>query len=320
MKKFNHKFSKRLLLILSFMVVVLGIFAVGMMVDAGASIHEALFLSGSGVSYALIAPLFNIDSVGDRDTSGNVIGMRVWLIHRSQLDMDAPWPYDANGDLGTIPLKPGEHMHYIEGIDGTVGDTSAGAKGDITTTVTNTFTITLGGNRKEVRDFLELYAGESFIIIYQECGSMDYYVLGNKCKCMRLNEFSRNNNSESRSAALTFQNVSFIQPAKYIGAIISQPPTILPVGASIIAFSSAREYATNPNNTAAVSITSFSGLTAADAGKVFVISGKGGSYLTSIASGSSIILKDGQTWTGNSGSQLTLKVLDVNTIVEVSRI
>lgn len=321
MKKFNKKFNKRLALISSLIIALMGLFFFSVAVDSGMGVMESLGLTGGGVSYCVMAAVGNIGRVTDRETSGAQISSKLWIIALDQVDDTVQFPRpNASGEVGTVPLKAGEYMHYFEAIDDSLDDKSTGSKGDITTAVTNTFSFIMGGYRRALQKFMEEHAGDRFIIIYQMATDAQYYIVGNELKPMIFKAFDRTNNKESRSVSFTFENNSFLQPQKYTGAIVKEAPAAIAANATNLGFTSSAQYITSSANSAATTIATISGLAAADEGRIVEILGGGGANPTNIESIAAIVLKNDTTWVGKAGSRLTLKVLDSETLVEVSRI
>ncbi len=321
MKKFNKKFNKRLAMIMSMVIAVIGLFVFALAIDSGMGFAESIGLTGGGFTYCVMAAVGNIGRVTDKDTAGAQIVSKLWIIALDQIDDTVAFPRpNANGEVGTVPLKAGEYMHYFEAIDDSLDDKSTGSKGDITTAVTNTFTFIMGGYRRALQKFMEDHAGDRFIIIYQMATDAQYYIVGNELKPMIFKAFDRTNNKESRSVSFTFENTSFLQPQKYTGVITKEAPAAIAANSTNLAISSASQYLTSSANSAATTIATISGLATADEGRIIEIIGGGGDNPTNIESISAIVLKNDTTWVAKAGSHLTLKVLDSETLVEVSRI
>jgi len=289
-------------------------------ISGNAGVFETLLLGSGGCCYASMAVVGNIGRVGDKETSGKQIAAKVWLVSIDQIDANLPFPVpNANFELGQIPLKQGEYMHYFEAVDDSLEDKSSGSKGDVTTNVTNTFNFIMGGNRIALQRFMEDHPGDRFIIIYQMASDRQYYVLGNDIKPMILKSFERSNGKDNRSVSLTFENASFEQPKKYIGNIIQDTPAVLPANASTIAFTHKAQYTTGVNTDITI-IDDFTGLEKADDGRVVEIIGGGGDKPSVIEANSAFVLRNDETWTANAGSRLSLRVLDKTTLVEVDRV
>lgn len=101
----------------------------------------------------------------------------------------------------------------------TLEDTSESSKGDITSTVTNTFVGTLGGARALIDSFLENHQGDNFFIVYVDIYSKKRYLLGRPYSPMQLTAFSRKNGKDSASCDTTFTNEAFFQPLEYGGTL-----------------------------------------------------------------------------------------------------
>lgn len=319
MKNFSFKFNIRLAGIFSVVLLVIAVFGACVLIDTGQNLLEVVGLAGGGCTYAVMAAVGNINRSTDKETSGSQIVSKVWLIALDQLDDTVPFPKpNGAGELATIPLKAGEYMHYFEAVDNSLEDKSTGAKGDITTAVTNTFSFIMGGNKAALLKFLEDHPGDRFIIIYQLADDRTYHVLGSDIKPMILKSFDRVTGKDSRSTSLAFENNSFEQPKKYIGAIVKQDPTQLAADATTIAFTSAPQYVTAAN-TVPTAINAFTGLTSLDEGRLIEVKGGGGPNASTIAEVAGIVLKGSETWIGNLGSSIIFRVLDAATLVEVSR-
>ena len=309
-------------LILTLFLVMFGLFAGTAMAAAAFDITllpDALKMSGGTVLAGGMALIGNIEDSSDRDSAGGQIAYQVWLISLDQIDQTLPWPQpNANREVGAIPLKAGEVMHYFEAHDIPTDD-SKGEKGDFTTATTNTFVIQMSGNRDKLLDFVENYAGTKFVIIYRECESDNYYIMGSFWKPMVLKSFERANNKEKRGITFTFENSTWRQPAKYVGPIVRSEPVQLTAGTDTLAIVANNDQYILPNGAdAAVPVTKISGLTANDKGRTITITGTGSDKAATIEAGAAFVLEGGATWTAKAGSSITLRVLDPTRLVEVS--
>lgn len=282
---------------------------------------EAVGSVGGTIGFAAMMAIGNIPDVSDRDVAGEAISYKVWLVHKDQIDDTVAFPTpNSSRELGTIPLKSGEKMVYFEAHD-IPEHTSSGERGDLTITGTNTFNIVMGGVRDQLLNFIEEHAGGKFVIIFLECGKTEKYILGSVCKPMVLKSYALNNNKESRSVTFTFENKSISQFYKYTGSIYAADPVTLAAGATSLAIQSGVDtYMIANGSSSAAAITTVTGLTASDKGRIITLKGLGSTYPSTVADNTAFVLEDGATWTARAGSQLTLRVLDPSTLVEVSRI
>jgi hypothetical protein len=315
MRALAHARKTKLFYMASFLFAVVATLAVA--ADAANFLQPVCF---GGLSMATMALIGDIEGVSDRITAGSQISAKIWLVHvDSQLNVDVPFPVpNASREIGTIPLKPGEVMHYFVAIDDSITDSSKGDKGDVTTNVTNTISFIMGGNRNQLLQFYEEYAGGRFIIIYQLSSDKKYYIMGNDVKPMILKSYERKNDKDSRSITFTFENKRFDQPYYYVGDIVRGAPATIATDATTLTIQSGKSvYNTPSNNTSAKVLDDVAGIADADKGRVIDIVGYGGNYPLSIDSGEVFLLIDKQTWTANAGSRISFKVLDALTLVEV---
>lgn len=309
-------------LILTMFLVMLGLFAGTAMANAAFDITllpDALKMTGGTVLAGGMAIIGNIEDSSDRDSAGGQIAYQVWLISLDQVDQTLPWPQpNANREVGAIPLKAGEVMHFFAAHDIPTDD-SKGEKGDFTTATTNTFVIQMSGNRDKLLDFIEEYAGTKFVIIYRECESDNYYMMGSFWKPMVLKSFERANNKEKRGITFTFENATWRQPLKYVGPIVRSEPVLLAAGSDTLAIVANNDQYILPNGAdAAVPVTKISGLTVNDRGRTISVTGTGSDKSATIEDGAAFVLEGGATWTAKAGSSITFRVLDPNRLVEVS--
>lgn len=162
--------------------------------------------TGFGLSLATMAAIVNIDDVTDRDTHGSEIAYQVVLIGTHQIadPFDFPQPnVDRQVTIGKSILKPGEAAHYFEAhAIPTLVSTSE--KGDITTNGTNTFVIVVGGDRAEVKDFIENYAGGKFILLYKHIKDTVWHILGEPERPMILGNTEHKDDTDGRYTNMTF--------------------------------------------------------------------------------------------------------------------
>ena len=310
-------------MMLRMLIVVLALFTAPAVCAAVANhdnVPDAIVMMGSSTVLAVsgMAAIGNIDDTSDQDASGKQIAYQVWLISLSQVDQDQAFPQpNMNREIGTIPLLSGEYMHYFEAHVPPTDD-SKYEQGDFAGTNTNTFVLQMAGNRDAVLNFIESFAGGKFIIIYRNCESNEYRIMGNPCKPMILKSTERANNADKRGVTLTFENTSFKHPFKYVGAIVKSTPVTLAAGATTLAVVPGKDVYIVPNgSSAATPITAVSGLTANDKGRTITLIGSCTDKSATIEDGSAFVLEGGATWTGKEGSRILFKVLDTTRLVEV---
>jgi hypothetical protein len=269
-----------------------------------------------GTSFANMIAIGSIGDVPDNEVAGEAIAYKVWLVETKQLDDNASLAPNANREISTFLLRPGEYMHYFEAHD-IPTYTSTGEKGDLTISSTNTFSLIMGGVRDKLLNFVEQKAGCKFIIIFQECESPNKYILGNPCKPMVLKSYNLKNDKENRSVAFTFENKSIKQYHKYVGNIVAQPSAVHTAGATTLNIVNGNEIYNIPASSATYTIDNVSGLTASDKGRIITLIGTADSKEASIADNARFVLEDGAAWTAHTGSKISFRILDPTTLVEI---
>lgn len=176
----------------------------------------AMGASGT-VSLATMVGLVNIDDVSDRDTHGSAISYIVYLTHVNQLDRTVAFPQpDETRTVAALTLKKDESMFYFEAHDiPTLVSTTE--KGDITTTGENNFVIIMGGDRDEIKTFIEQYSGGKFIIIYKHVKESQWHIIGELERPMILSNTETKDDKDGRYTTFTFKRSSVDLPLLYAG-------------------------------------------------------------------------------------------------------
>ncbi len=169
----------------------------------------------------MIKTFVDIPSVTDRDTHGKRIYYKVFLLLEKDVDMSKlPEISDDARTCAAFTLKAdAEGWKGFSYVRNTIENTSEGSKGDITSTVTNTFVGTLGGDRAEIDNFLENHQGDNFFIVFVDIYSKKKKLLGRPYCPMQLTSFSKRNGKDNASCDTTFTNESFFQPLEYLGEL-----------------------------------------------------------------------------------------------------
>ena len=274
----------------------------------------------AGISLAAtgMMAIGDMDDVSDRDTHGSNIAYQIYLISVDQVDNSKQFPApNANREVGLIPMKNGEYMKYFacHTIPTYVGN---GEKGDITTSGTNQFVAVMGGQRDKLLSFIEQYAGGKFIILFKEIEQTQWMILGSYDRPMILQTFENKNDADGRYVTFTFQRTSIDQYYKYTGAIVRAPAKENAKDATDLKISAGQDLYTIPEGTTAKAIATVSGLAANDKARFITLVGAGTEHASTIAENTVFILEDAKTWTARAGSRITFRVLDTNTLIEVS--
>lgn len=302
---------------LSLMVLLAIAFVAWMLIDPVASAHICMPGLG-GTTFASMIAIGDVGDVSDRQTAGSNIAYKVYLIDVSQINSDVKFPKrNASREVGTIPMKAGQYMKYFEAHD-IPTYTATGEKGDITTSGENNFAIVMGGMRDQLLDFTEQHAGGKFVILFKEVGEDQWYIIGEYDRPMILQSFEAKNDKDGRYVTFTFKRTSIDQYCKYVGDIVRTPSTAHAADAATLAIKPESNRYTVPDGSAATyAINAVSGVTANDKGRYITLEGAGTDKAATIADGAAFVLEDGATWTAKAGSQITFRIMDTATLVEV---
>lgn len=283
------------------------------------SMVSSYAVPGVAVAMSMVV-VGNIDDVTDRDTHGSAISYIVFLVAVDQLDRSVAFPQpNANREVAPMTLKAGEVPHYIEAH--TIPTLSSSTeKGDITTTGSNNFVIIAGGDRDQIFNFVEQYAGGKFILLYKHVKESQWYILGELERPIILNNTETHDDADGRYTQLTFVRNSVDLPLKYLGnPSVIGATEVATAATSIAVATGSNNYSVIDGATAEVEITGVSGLTSADKGRYINLIGAGTTKAKKVVGNSTFILADGAAWNALAGHSLTLRVLDATTLVEVAR-
>lgn len=283
------------------------------------AIENISMISGTGT--LAMGAMATIKGVSDSEVVGNALGYEVYFLPVADINKKTFPKVGPNREVPDIQMLPGKYMHYFEGHTVPTyiasGTKEAGA---IVLNATNTFSMVVGGFRDQISDFIEDYAGTKFVILFKDCETGTMLGMGSICKPVTFSTYEYKNDADGRYATFTFTQQTVQQPWKYVGTIVEQDPvTVAADATSIPIVSDNSQYIISNGTAAAAAINAVTGLTEEDKGRTITLIGNGTDHPSTIADGTPFILVDGATWTASEGATLSLRVLDMNTLVEISR-
>ena len=301
-----HKMNKinKLLLFVAFLMFIPTAIAYASGNDEAAEIGVVMMAT------PIMGTIGNIETAVGGLAAGDQVKAKLWLLEADQYDDAQAFPARNGREVGTIPLKSGEKWHYIKSVENTPKPNS---KGELTdyggNKITNELPFMLGGLDDNTMNFLEDGLGRSFYVVWEICETGDRFLGGNGCKPMRLIEFEGGSSDAGTGFSLKFQNQCGQVWSKYVGTIEATEESVVAEDATEIPILSNNPiYKLTSGSVAAVEITSFSGVTSADVGRILTIKGSGGTYPSTIPDGNDFILAAGATWTASLGKTLTVRV------------
>jgi len=267
-----------------------------------------------------MASIGNLKEVPQARIAANQISYNVWLIHVDQVEESLSFPSpNINREMATIPLKIGERMHRFQAVADTIKEQSTGERGEITTEVVNSLELVMGGDMPQLYNFMELYSGAPFIIVFQDSEEIVRYIAGTRLWPMILKSSIRKRDDEMTGITFRFENIAISLPKIYVGAIIDQDPVDVPADAISINLTRGRDQYLIPENTSEVSIVSVTGIDSDMYGKCIEVLGGSSSYPSTISGNDEFKLVNSTAWKSLSGNSIIFRILDANTMVEVAR-
>ncbi len=266
-----------------------------------------------------MATIGNITQPNDRETGGNQLSFQLWLTARDQVDTTVAFPMpNAAREIGSTPLKPGEVQHIFEGVENSLKYSAKGDHGDITSTFENTMSIIIRYSINAL-NFLDEYQGKGFILNYKECEDPAIYQLGTYEKALILKNHEVKKDKEGKYISLTFTNEHWRKEMILTGSLTTAAPVTLGAAATELAIVSGVDTYILTNG--AATIATVSGIAGADQDRyITVVAPAADGVAPVIADNSVFILRNEETWTANPGSQITFQIMDLNSLVEKSRI
>lgn len=170
-------------------------------------------------------PLAPVSAVGDRETQGNRIYQKIYLILEDDIDYSKITEEDititaAARTMAALPLKEGAtgfvELNFVKR---TGGHTSEGTEGDITSDVTNTLTGTLGGRRVVIDNLLECHLGKNFLAVTIDAVTGKKYIHGRPYNPLSFSAFNKRVTGENASCDVTFTQHALQQELEYLGEV-----------------------------------------------------------------------------------------------------
>jgi hypothetical protein len=285
------------------MLLILGLFAFS---NPDISKDDALDV---GVQTATVmGTVGSIDSVSNKERTGKQVKSKMWIISTDQIDDSVSFPSLVDRTRGNITLKSGEYWHYIEAVTDSPEPKWTGEEGDVASPLNMELPFVIGGMDNAVFNLLEEGVGEEFIVVWEICSTGDIYGGGNGCKGLKLSSFDGGSTKDSTSTTVIFKGQCGELWYKYSGNTPTEDPDTIAADTTEITLTDNSQYQLTTGSTEAVSITGFSAVADSDISRVVTVLGSGGDYPSIIESGNDFILDEGETWTAESGSQITFKI------------
>jgi len=172
-------------------------------------------------------PLAEIAAVGDRETQGNRLYQKIYLILEDDIDYSALTDNDItitaeSRTMAALPLKENAtgfvELNFVKR---TGGLTSEGQEGDITSEVNNNLTGTLGGRRVVIDNLIECHLGKNFLAVTIDAVTGKKYIHGRPYNPLTFNAFNKRVTGENASCDVTFNQKALQQELEYLGSVVA---------------------------------------------------------------------------------------------------
>lgn len=164
----------------------------------------------------------NIPAVSDFESQGKRLYHKMYLIPEDDVDFSTLPEIvitETARTIAALPLKKDAKFIEINFAKHTLGETSEGSAGDITSEVTNTLTGTIAGDRVAINNLIENSIGVNFFCIVVDRYTQKKMLYGRPYAPMLLSSFSRRKNAENASCDVTFTSPYMFQPLEYLGSV-----------------------------------------------------------------------------------------------------
>lgn len=162
------------------------------------------------------------------------------------------------------------------------------------------------GSSQEIREFRQNWLNRNIGIVVFKCDGSDADQYGSHCAPLRMS-FEAPDDSEQNKSTFTFSSSNKgPDVAIYQGTLTFATPvdTLAADAVEVDLTAGEGEYQLTDGSVSAVEITT---ATNAVHGMIFTLLGSGGDNPSTISDANDFVLKNGNTWTALSGSQITFK-------------
>lgn len=250
----------------------------------------------------------NIADPPNEEKVGKQVKAKLWLLSEDQYDDTQAFPSRSGREVGNIPLKAGETWHYIESVIDSPEPKWTAEAGEIASQITNNLTFVIGGMSDATFNLLETGLTKGFFVVWEVCSTGEKFLGGNGCKPLKLMSFDGGATKDNTSTSVVFENQCGHIYSKYVGNMPTLSPETVAADATSIALTDNPRYQLTDGSAAAADITAVTGVSDADVNRVITILGSGGTYPSTISSGGSFLLVNGEQWTANTNSQISFKI------------
>ncbi|MDR1436890.1 MAG: hypothetical protein LBI65_02100 [Candidatus Symbiothrix sp.] len=236
------------------------------------------------------------------------IKMRLYLAMLVDVDVDN-FPKAELSTISSNVLLAGRKHFYVDAKINTINPT--GSPGESQGTVGLVLSPQIEGISKVSLDWIYKINGERVVAFWENCETKEKFIAGSPCSGGLLVSIQSLGKMEDgfNGAILNLTGDPCPEPFYfYEGPIILEDPQTVPADAATFALTEKVQYLLS-ENTEANELTGITGASDSQVGRIIELIGAGNAYPTTIAAGSTFILKNGLSWPASSGSRLSLQIV-----------
>lgn len=219
-----------------------------------------------------------------------------------------------------LVFKPNAFMIELEVTEDSIKNMSKDEGDNDAVAVMQEVAATVPGNELEFRQLVASLRGRKLGVIHRYCGgNIDPDLYGSRCAPLKFTNSFEHDKDNKKSTINLKSLVKGPDVAVYKGPLNFELDMTLDSNENTIDLAQGNGVFKVGDNTSATSITTVSN---ASHGDKFSINGSGSTNLSSIASSSTFLMRDGATWQAMEGSVISFKMFDNGTnlvAVEQSR-
>lgn len=173
----------------------------------------------------MIKTLQKIDAVRDYESQGKRNWNKAFVVLDEDIDYSKLPEISETETVRTmnaLSFKDGKGFIEFNFAKNTLGATSEGSAGDITSTANHNLAGTLAGESVAIDNLLQQVGVPCHIVVVDRF-TKEKTIYGRPYSPMTFSSFSKRKNGDNTSADVTFTQESLLQPLKYLGEIAEAP-------------------------------------------------------------------------------------------------
>lgn len=169
----------------------------------------------------MVKTLQTIGAVRDFESQGKRIYNKAYIVLDEDIDYTSlPTIVETEEarTMSALSFKEGKGFVEVSFAKHTLGATSEGTAGDVTSSANNNLVGTVAGESVAIDNLLQQVGVPCHIVVVDRF-TMEKTIYGRPYSPMTFSAFSKRKNGDNTSADVTFSQESLLQPLKYLGEV-----------------------------------------------------------------------------------------------------